>query len=411
MANLPGRGEDMGMILRYAARHISRAVGRSLLGLLLAAALIASLMQFVSVVRSNRVLVEEMYDNAEVWSTVVNRNGSVSINIPYQAVELLLDADFSSEYYAEGSGVCYWADLPSEEPGTLYNVTDIDRFGKGEEVAYTEGYGESIFLESDERLCVVSEQMLKKMGLALGDEVHLSGANDSERARYEAPVSEGLTFKIIGSFYGSLGANDVIVPFWTMKANRLPYYLSERNAGAITVATFKVCNDLLREESAYRGAPNDALSESSNSSVSSLMLRILDDEVKNVIKPLEENTNLLEMLLPVICVIVIVIGAATPGLIILQSSKEAAIMRVLGTPKGKVRTALITEQMVLCVFGLILGMVVLMVVRGFENSVASYMKETTLYAAGYAGLALIVCLGCATGVSARKPLELLQAKE
>ncbi len=402
------------MIFRYVRRHIPRAPVRSLLSLLLAAALIASLGQFVSVVRSNRALVGRMYDTVDVYASVINRSGAVSAAVPYAAIETLLEADFASSYYAESRGPLYWVTPSHEEVSTIYNFTDAEEFGRMTGVVYADGYDGSMFLESDEKVCVVSERALEETGLSLGDTIHISGASLGIRldSRTSQAAREGVEFTIVGTFGGGLGTYDVATPFWTMKVARYTFYAgSYEGSGKARTVEFRIRNELLRDPAAYRDAPNEALYSSVDSDVNGLALRVLDSEVTNVIVPLDRNTNLLEMLLPMICAVVTVIGAAIPGLVIIQSAKEAAIMRVLGTPRGRVRAALTLEQTLLCAVGLAAGVAALAAAHGFGGEIMPYLAEILLCAAIYLAAAVAACFACSVSVSARKPLELLQTRE
>lgn len=426
------------MVMRYVFRHIPRALAKSLLSLLLAAALIASLGQFITVVRTNRALVDEMYDTVEVLANVVNRSGITGGGVHYEAIDLLVELDFASSYYAEADGPCYWMPPKYDEDTApedmifytsdaheIYSTTDPVRLGKTGTITYAEGYDASSFLTETRSACFISDAALAEYGLEYGDRIFLSGVDVGTRGRAHESEHGGVPFTIIGSFDSSGGAGslgtmlgdyDVITPFWSMRNIYRSYYLtylmigSFPDAATATFAEFRVRNDLLRDESAYKDAPNDALESSPYGNISIYALRVLDDEVQNVIKPLDENTDLLELLLPVICTVVLIIGAAIPGLVIIMSSREAAIMRVLGTPKSKVRAILLIEQMLLCLAGLVLGVVGLMAAHGFGD-VMRHIDETLLYATGYALLAAVICFACAVSVSAKKPLALLQAKE
>lgn len=403
------------MILRYVARHIPRAAAKSLLSLLLAAALIAALGQFTLVVRANRARVEEMFDTVDVYARVVNRSGSVGTNVPYAAIELLLDAEFSDQYYAESRGPCYWVDFAEHDVYTIYNITDPDEFEKAKGITYAEGYDKETFLTSRDPLIFVSEHALEEYGLEVGGEVRITGASwmlrmdskTSDNARY------GITFTIAGTFKSGLGVYDVVTPFWSMYTARYAFYIGEyAGSGKAREVWFRIDNDLLRDnKDAYRIVPNELLAASENNDISDLGIRVMDEEVTNVVEPLERNTELLEMLLPIIAVVVLVIGAAIPGLVIIQSAKEAAIMRVLGTPKTKVRAILTLEQMILCGIGLIIGVVALAAAHRLSTDFMRAALETALYALAYLALATAACLGCSIAVSEGKPLELLQTKE
>ncbi len=406
------------MVTKYVLRHIPRAPLRSLLSLLLAAALTASLGQFIAIVRSNRALVGEMYDTAEVYASPANRSGVVVTNIPFGAVDLLLAADFSSGFYGESTGQCYWV-TPALEDGaaSLYATTDPELFGRAAGLTYAEGYGADVFAASRDNVCFLSETALDRLGLKLGDEVNLSGADGSLRRIYANiygnAFMEGARFTVIGSFRTGLGDYDVLMPWGTIKRLYDRFYpgSSDGDGTMQTAVQFRVRNDLLRDERAYRDSPNELLAKSSSQRISELTLRFFDDEVKNVIKPLEENTDLLELLLPFVGAAVVMIGAAIPGLVILQSSKEAATMRALGTTRRRVMAMLVCEQMLLTLAGLALGVFGLFAAHGFGHEAAADLAGAYGYFAACALLSAAVCIAASAFVSAGSALKLLQSGE
>ena len=125
-----------------------------------------------------------------------------------------------------------------------------------------------------------------------------------------------------------------------------------------------------------------------------------------VVIPMEQNLSLLKLLYPIAIALSAIIGFGLSLLLMLQGAKVAAIMRVLGTTRAKSRATLCTEQAVVCLFGLVLGLAVLAAMGwgfGFVSSL---------------GLAAVYLAGAATGsvagavvVTNRPPLELLQVKE
>lgn len=402
------------MVKRYIFRHIRRATAKSLLSVLLAAALIAALGQFSLSIRSNRARVDELYDTTEVIAHVINRSGSVGTRVPYEAIKLLNDTGFASSVYAAADGPCEWTQPSSSgQQGRLHNVTSLEEYGKAKNVTFMDGYDSSIFYDSIEPVCLISASIMKESGLSFGDRIRVTGASLDTRMKSNDPEQrDGIYFTVVGSFEMGLSTLDIVVPFWTMDRQRFGMYMGDYDdAGIAKTVRFRVNNAILRDESAYRDVPLAVLAESDSSTINRLSLLILDDEVKNVIQPLSRNTALLEQTLPFVALLVLVIGAAIPGLIIVQTSKEAAIMRVLGTPSSRVSAILTGEQFVLCAVGLLLGASGLGAAHRFTGELSLIAKEMTLYVAGYLVLTLIVCYAASVVTVAKKPLELLQAKE
>ena len=115
------------------------------------------------------------------------------------------------------------------------------------------------------------------------------------------------------------------------------------------------------------------------------------------------NVELMNMLYPIMVAAVLVIGAFLCGMLIVQTSKDIAIMRVLGTPKRRVRGILILEQMILCVLGVILAAIVLLI-RGV-------FSEMLAVCGLYIFIIFLAALLSSSLASRKNALELLQTKE
>ena len=124
---------------------------------------------------------------------------------------------------------------------------------------------------------------------------------------------------------------------------------------------------------------------------------------------MERICNLLESLFPIVVVAAAMVGLLISGLIILQSAKEAAFLRILGVTKKRVCYMLTLEQVLLCVLGIIL------VVCGLALcSPVLFWGSTETLVICYA----LYFLGCICGAAAAavyetrgRVLELLQIKE
>jgi ABC-type antimicrobial peptide transport system permease subunit len=111
--------------------------------------------------------------------------------------------------------------------------------------------------------------------------------------------------------------------------------------------------------------------------------------------------DLLTALFPIAVAAAVLIGAAVPILIIIQSSKEAAIMRVLGTTKKRTVAILALEQIILCILGIgIAGSVLFIYSRTIIMGVLIYLIAN-----------IIASIIAAAVTTNKKALELLQVKE
>jgi hypothetical protein len=129
-----------------------------------------------------------------------------------------------------------------------------------------------------------------------------------------------------------------------------------------------------------------------------------DEELRVVAGSMEQNLSLLGLLYPVAIAVSIAIGFGLVLLLMLQNAKNAAIMRVLGSTKRRTRAVLCTEQLIVCLLGIIIGLAAVTILGW---SIGAAVMLAGLYLAGTA-------VGSAAGsilVTNRPPLELLQVKE
>jgi len=135
-------------------------------------------------------------------------------------------------------------------------------------------------------------------------------------------------------------------------------------------------------------------------------LFLRDEELRNTTTAVGQTVLLLELMYPVALTVAVVIAAVLSMLLMLQSAKNAAIMRVLGTGKAKARYMLATELIVVCIGGLIFGAVWLLS-AGWGFGPTQILIVTAVYLGG----ALFGSLIGAVVVTKKPPLELLQVRE
>ena len=124
-----------------------------------------------------------------------------------------------------------------------------------------------------------------------------------------------------------------------------------------------------------------------------------------------KNTlRLLTALYPILIFAALLIGAFICSLVILQSSKEAAIMRMLGTKPWKTRMIMSLEQILLCAVGLALGYCVIYCTKRQSLS-AEVVAGISFFSALYFVTIFAAALVCSTLATHSSILELLQTKE
>jgi len=127
------------------------------------------------------------------------------------------------------------------------------------------------------------------------------------------------------------------------------------------------------------------------------------------IENIRNSIRLMNALYPIVLGAALLIGAFLCSLAILQSSKEAALLRALGVAKAKTRTILSLEQVVLSATGLAFGFCVILGYKGAGS--AAIARPISLFAALYFAVIIASAAICSILATRRSVLELLQTKE
>ena len=138
-------------------------------------------------------------------------------------------------------------------------------------------------------------------------------------------------------------------------------------------------------------------------------LKLWDDELINVVEPLEKSLSLLEVLYPVTFVLSIIIAGMLAFMVAIGRSKDVAILRILGVKSKEVQWNLFRENLILILIGIILacGLIIGITANDYPIGIDKYVKVIGGYLLGSI-LGLILGIG---RVNKKKPLEMLQVKE
>ena len=217
---------------------------------------------------------------------------------------------------------------------------------------------------------------------------------------------------IVGQYSGSTAtsANSNIIRLTTSAINPILIPLSaleamEGSQTQFTVAHFSLDPKRNRELPQFRLDMEKVMQDNGGK----LRFMIWDEELRIVVAQLDKNIALLKVLYPVVMGISVLIGAGLCLLLLLQSAREAAILRVLGTTRTAVRLALIAEPLLLSVIGVIIGLGISWLLGMTSGPVPG---GPVLIAAGlYLAGASVGLVTGALSVTSKKPIELLQVKE
>ena len=335
-------------------------------------------------------------------------------DVSLQMVPRLAGPEFASGVYYEGVSNIVEISLGGMNLGavTMSVTNDIGRFtGGGVEVEYADGYDESC-MGAFGQVLVISRGYAEARGLANGDTVTIAPDRLLERiiqAMLEARMEGNMDM-------GGPGFEELYAGILEEAA--------ERHARLSLTYVVAGIADLRREGFAHAVyTPGHGAAFSLFGPLDALEVTLADSETADEyrafalgrlgagaamvmdtskLENLRNTKRLIDMLYPIAAAAAVMIGCFVCCLAVLQTSKEAAIMRVLGAARARVLATVLLEQAFLCLAGLALGVAAGLAMGG----------GTSLpFAASYFAVVTGCNVACALLMARRPPLELLQFKE
>ncbi|GAP15925.1 predicted ABC-type transport system [Longilinea arvoryzae] len=249
---------------------------------------------------------------------------------------------------------------------------------------------------------LIPSSMLEQAQLEIGDKVKVSEMSGS--------ISPGV---IVGQYSGGravtinhvktkvIGSESILIPLSVLKA-------MERSKTAFTVAHF-VLDPARNRDLSQVSSDLQKVIKAPGAGTRDLRFMIWDEQLRIVIDQLEKNLSILKVLYPVVMAVSVLIAAGLCFLLLLQKSREAAILRVLGITRTAVCVALILDSFCLSLIGAVmgLGLAALLWMSAGVMPAGGLLTSAGLYLAG----ALAGLVSGAILVTHKQPLELLQVKE
>lgn len=253
---------------------------------------------------------------------------------------------------------------------------------------------------------LVSNKAMEHFDLRLGDKIFLKPWSSRRGLVFEAYGTIVGTFEGVSrgkDYYGYSAIIDeelFIYPLSVLRATEIEVYYDKME--------FEFKQDrnkelMERKEELRRmvanNKSNDYLTE----------LKLWDEEITNVVAPLEKNISLLEVLYPITFILSIIIACILVFIMILRRSIDVAILRMLGVKGKEVRWNLFRENLVLVLIGIVIACITVFVI-----SIKSYPIDKVKYVMVIGGYLLGTIVGLSFGirkVTHKKPLEMLQVKE
>jgi ABC-type lipoprotein release transport system permease subunit len=388
-AELPEHGKYSALfqVTNYVLRHMSRVKWKTAISLTLAVVLMGA----IGVLSITRLFYKDLFSEVTVTATTTNFSTSTITDI--------FDSELTESIYYTSDYVVFFGDI-TDFAYSLTLTNDFERvmeeLGGGYMIEWAEGYSNADFftesnLFSEENLCIIGADF----GVKPGDTISLISGDwtkERESVLYKVVAvieSEIADRRDIGErIYAPLSANAINL---NMAEHLVLDYIEFSLTENERAAEFSIFLNELKDESRLYSITAEYNAET--------------DELDNI----RSVRDLLVLLFPIALAGAVLIGLTAPGLIIIQSAKEAAILRVLGVTKKRVRCMLCFEQIGLCICGIVLAAGGLVL----YNSGLFTKSAETLAICGILYLLGCICAAFAASVSVtkRRIIELLQVKE
>lgn len=417
------RNYNPASLSRYVHRHVLRSRLKSFLTVVIALGFVLAAGWIQQTMERSRLEVDRLYDTTIVEADILqDQSSSVLLEtgeegfVYLKTIQDILDSGFVMD--SDLAAKTQWIKIELSDsqdvvkgPFSVYAYDSPEVFSSGlshpDSLTFAPGWDLEQFLNPRtlEEIrqgaipAIFPTSYIEQLALNLGEKVEITGGSYS------------YSCAIVGQYSGWLSSNiDYSTPMKISGGGHILIPLSvlvslEENHAKFTYAHFSLDPKKNRELPQFR-ADMEAIMDVYGGG---LRLIIWDEELRIVIDQFKKNISLLEALYPVVIVVSVLVGAGLCFLLLLQTAREAAILRVLGTPRTAVRLALISEPLILSIFGVVisLGIAYFLLTTAGLVPAGSLLTSAGLYLAG-------ILAGSVTGaimVTNQKPLALLQVKE
>ena len=409
-------------MVKYIYRHIIRAPAKSLLGMAVTLFFTFVLGVLLNTTASLWAEIDRLYDETIVYAEIrLEENFLRSRRVAGDIISILikrdiLDMDIVQQMYLEGSSLALLANSPSE----LYDVGELEIFfgicdlrsltndiagflsrsdPVNMQVNFAPNLDEDAFVHDIDVAIpmVISQKQATRLNLVPGDSAYII---------YYRPVLfrpgswHYMPAMVLGVHDGGGLANfaheGAVIPLSTME-----YMLGDlMGYPTVKFAIDPAFNRDLESLSEELGLITFKIRYPR---LETLAADIWDHELRFGVASLEQHAMLLELLFPIIAVISAIIGAALAMLTMLQNAKNAATIRVLGMSMLKTQLMLWVGQMLICIVGALLGLLLTVAIGS--------QVDLILVAMPYVVGALVGATAGAIIITSRAPLDLLQVKD
>jgi len=423
--NLRGRENQNKAMIRFMRLNIIRAKSRTLLTIFIAAALLLAMGWLQSLIVSNANEINQLYKNSPVQVDLTGPESIFTLHtIPLDLVDWMESSEFIQDEYL--SKVFR---LPSKfdkvhgtfspyPPYTILAINSMEhaldtRTAEMLEIDFATGVGPEVFSEiwmkkdigTRSIPIIVPKQIMEEQNWDLGAEIKFGLKESTEEIPF---VIQG-TFEKIALVLGDAGTTMdgkfVAAGYCPMLSNLSALELYTPNASDYFEVVFYTEPQMNRRLNEFKLLLEEK-KEELGGYASQTTVKFWDEELLAVIEPMEKNLSLMEKLYPFTMLISGLIGGTLSFLLILNQSKEATMLRMLGLSKKSTRVIQIAQTFALSLLGVGLGVVLVGIIRGSATIGLPLLWAILIYLAGMLIGSLI-----ATFINTkRQPMGLLQVK-
>jgi ABC-type antimicrobial peptide transport system permease subunit len=441
-------------VFGYISKHMLRTKLKTIIALILPLFLSVA----IGVITLTKTNYEEMFTQVDVKTSINNINHTSVLSLADS--ELVESLYFYSNKpvmmrYLKFFDEANETEISIDVEADIKITNDINRYFNDTyktipPINYADGYSDDLFVAvmgsyTDNAVCIIGKNIAENNEIALGDSINLIQKYDYEdmikmknnpeytsivKGQYEGQyetdeelqilINEGIerdldgltkSFTVVGIADGD--NEDVLNTIYIPYGKRVESLLSGLDADMWLPASAVDFTEIILSDNEkindintlLDGYISDSIANLTSVSAGSSSYFTDTSELDNI----RRVRDLLTTLFPIAVDAAVLIGAAVPILIIMQSSKEVAIMRVLGTTKKRTVAILALEQIILCVLGLAIAAGILYIYN------AGMFMQSGITLAVCAGIYLTVSIAAANiaamATTNKKALELLQVKE
>ena len=402
----------------YALHHGLRSRLKSVLTFAIALGFVLASGWIWQTMERSRMEIDRLYDTTVIEADILQSSSTTSSSggkdfISRRTIDSVLNSGFVKNSVLEAEST--WANIETSKdkfPGIfhVYAYDSPEAFHAGladpGSLVFASGWDMDLFaqprsldeIRKEGIPALFPASLLAQMQVNVGETIRIKDLSNRTYNCIVVGGYSGLTGSILGSNFIPRGENNILFPLSALES-------IEGTRTKFTAAHF-VLDPMKNRELPQLREDVETIMEIYGGK---FRFMIWDEELTIVIAQLDRNLSLLTGLYPVVIIVSVLIGAGLCFLLLLQTTQEAAILRVLGTTRTAVRLALISGPLCLSVIGVVIGLGIsrfLWMTSGLVP-VDALLTGAGLYLAG-------ALAGSVTGVilvTTKQPIELLQVKE